>query len=404
MKWNLRHRLFSLALIALLICPAPLAALAEAPVVRAVLFYSPSCGHCHKVITEDLPPLFQKHGDQLQMIGVDASEPTGGALYNAAADKFNVPPEERGVPMLLVADVMLMGSAEIPERFPGLIEQYLAAGGVDWPDVPGMAEVVARAEAQEQAAQAAATPAPAPQATAPAAIAPAAATAISEATPAPQPAATAVPGLRTADGSAVGLGARFDRDPVGNGLAVLVLVGMVAVVGWVLASRPWRAWRGRTPVARSWREWAVLGLSIVGLGVAGYLAYVETQQVQAVCGPVGDCNTVQQSDYALLFGLIPIGVIGVLGYLAILAAWAVQRFGSGALAWWARAAIPVMAGIGVLFSIYLTFLEPFVIGATCAWCLTSAVIMTLLLLLTTRPAGPGPRFSVREAMGEQQAS
>jgi uncharacterized membrane protein len=33
----------------------------------------------------------------------------------------------------------------------------------------------------------------------------------------------------------------------------------------------------------------------------------------------------------------------------------------------------------VLFSIYLTFLEPFVIGATCAWCLTSALIMTLLL-------------------------
>jgi uncharacterized membrane protein len=37
--------------------------------------------------------------------------------------------------------------------------------------------------------------------------------------------------------------------------------------------------------------------------------------------------------------------------------------------------------IGLLFSIYLTFLEPFVIGATCAWCLTSAIIITLLLWL-----------------------
>lgn len=410
MQRNLHHRLVLLALIALLICPAPLAALAEAPVVRAVLFYSPSCGHCHKVITEDLPPLFQKHGDQLQMIGVDASEPTGGALYNAAADKFDVPPENRGVPMLVVADVVLMGSAEIPERFPALIEQYLAAGGVDWPDIPGMADVVARAEAQEQAAQSGATPAPAtpqpsePAVTAPAAIAAAPATAVAEVTPAPQPVMTSVPGLLTADGSAIGLGARFDRDPVGNGLAVLVLAGMLAALAWVLASRPWRTWRGRTPVARTWREWAVLGLSIVGLGVAGYLAYVETQQVQAVCGPVGDCNTVQQSGYALLFGLIPIGVIGVLGYLAILVAWAVQRFGSGALAWWARAAIPAMAGIGVLFSIYLTFLEPFVIGATCAWCLSSAVIMTLLLLLTARPAGTGSRLRVGEALGEQQSS
>ena len=42
-----------------------------------------------------------------------------------------------------------------------------------------------------------------------------------------------------------------------------------------------------------------------------------------------------------------------------------------------------MTGGGVLFSVCLTFLEPFVIGATCAWCLSSAVIMTLLLLLIT---------------------
>jgi uncharacterized membrane protein len=45
-----------------------------------------------------------------------------------------------------------------------------------------------------------------------------------------------------------------------------------------------------------------------------------------------------------------------------------------------------MTGFGVLFSIYLTYLEPFVIGAVCAWCLSSAVIMTLLMLLVLSPA------------------
>ena len=40
--------------------------------------------------------------------------------------------------------------------------------------------------------------------------------------------------------------------------------------------------------------------------------------------------------------------------------------------------------IGILFSTYLTFLEPFVIGATCMWCLSSAVIMTLLFLIAAR--------------------
>jgi uncharacterized membrane protein len=53
---------------------------------------------------------------------------------------------------------------------------------------------------------------------------------------------------------------------------------------------------------------------------------------------------------------------------------------------WAELALLVMSLFGTLFSIYLTFLEPFVIGATCMWCVTSAIIMTLLMWLTTGPA------------------
>ena len=41
---------------------------------------------------------------------------------------------------------------------------------------------------------------------------------------------------------------------------------------------------------------------------------------------------------------------------------------------------------GTLFSIYLTFLEPFVIGASCAWCLASAVLMTAILVMSAKPA------------------
>ena len=47
-----------------------------------------------------------------------------------------------------------------------------------------------------------------------------------------------------------------------------------------------------------------------------------------------------------------------------------------------------MTVCGTLFSIYLTFLEPFMIGATCAWCLASAVIMTTLMWLTAAPGRP----------------
>jgi uncharacterized membrane protein len=98
---------------------------------------------------------------------------------------------------------------------------------------------------------------------------------------------------------------------------------------------------------------------------------------------VGDCNTVQDSPYAHLFGIIPIGVMGIAGYLTIIALWIVQQYGPKSLIKFSTVAIWSLAWFGVLFSIYLTFLEPFVIGATCAWCIGSAIVMTLLLWATT---------------------
>jgi uncharacterized membrane protein len=163
---------------------------------------------------------------------------------------------------------------------------------------------------------------------------------------------------------------------------VIVLFGMLFVVGR----------SGATCLHRRARLGALSTLipilAVIGLGVAGYLAYVESMQVTAICGPVGDCNTVQQSTYARLFGWLPIGVLGVFGYVGILTMWAAGRFFHGWLSEWARLALFGVTLCGTLFSIYLTFLEPFVIGATCAWCLTSAVIMTTLLWLTCRPTQP----------------
>jgi uncharacterized membrane protein len=376
-------------------------------VVRAVLFYSPSCPHCHQVISEDLPPLFEKYGDRLQMIGVNTADAGGTTLLNAAVDKFNISPENLGVPLLVVADVVLVGSLDIPQQFPGLIEKYLAAGGVDWPEIPGLAAAIAQAEAaQPTSVTPPATPTAPDALLAPTLVPTSAPTAM-------RPTATPTPGLLTAGGISDESHARFDRDPIGNGLAVIVLAGMVAAFGWVIVQRPWRAWGQRAPVSRDWGnqpagrplDWAVPLLSIVGLGIASYLAYVETQQVQAVCGPVGDCNAVQQSEYARLFGLLPIGLLGVRGYLAILGAWAIYRLSSGQIGQWAGLALCVVTAGGVLFSIYLTFLEPFVIGATCAWCLSSAVIMTLLLLLSTaRVFGAQNGVKHDKPEGERQTS
>jgi uncharacterized membrane protein len=156
------------------------------------------------------------------------------------------------------------------------------------------------------------------------------------------------------------------------------------VVSLVIMGFRWRD--QKKTKERTKLHWVVPLLALVGLVVAGYLAFVESTGAEAVCGPVGDCNTVQQSEYAFLFGVVSVGLLGMLSYIAILGAWLIDRWGSEQLADIAKIAIFLMAFIGTFFSIYLTFLEPFVIGATCAWCLTSAVVITTLMLISANPA------------------
>jgi uncharacterized membrane protein len=171
-------------------------------------------------------------------------------------------------------------------------------------------------------------------------------------------------------------------------LAWAVMLGMLAalaVAGW-LWLRAWKSnWRS-TPPSAAWMDAALLILSVAGLGVALYLTYVETRAVAAVCGPIGDCNAVQSSSYSKLFGVLPVGLLGALGYVAILAAWLWGRFGAGRLSDYAPLAVHGLAVFGTLFSIYLTFLELFVIRAVCMWCLSSAAIMALVMLISLPPA------------------
>ena len=174
---------------------------------------------------------------------------------------------------------------------------------------------------------------------------------------------------------------------------MIVLIGMLASLIGVAA-----LWRRSTSEGRP--SAAIPIIALLGIVVAAYLTYIETSGGEAVCGPVGDCNAVQQSEYAELFGLIPIGVLGLIGYVVVLGAWLVARSDNTSMADWARVALFVGALSGVVFSVYLTFLEPFVIGATCAWCLTSAVIVTALMWLSAIPAArswsrlrPGSRTS-----------
>lgn len=300
---------------------------APGPVIEAILFSTLDCNDCQLIIAQALVPLREQYGDALQVKGVDiVTSEDVNYLYQMAVE-FDLSQEQVDLPMLIIGKQVLIGE-QIPAELPGLMEQHLNDGGVNAPVLP------VRHDA------------------------------------APVPAAVLA-----------SIGARSD----GFALAVVVMIGMIMALLFAIERSIYSLKRPSWPKAKRWDVgWLIPLLAVMGLGVAVYLAYVETQAVAAGCGPVGDCNAVQTSEYAYLFG-IPIGVLGVIGYVAILVTWA---WGAWRADNRATLALLAITAFGVLFSIYLTYLEPFVISGVCAWCLTSAVVMTLLLLLSVEMALP----------------
>ncbi len=119
---------------------------------------------------------------------------------------------------------------------------------------------------------------------------------------------------------------------------------------------------------------AIVVLSLVGIGIAGYLTYVHYAGLNVPCPLSGGCETVQRSVYSKLAG-VPVAVLGLLGYISILGSLAI-RGETGAIGGFA------IALIGLGFSLYLTYRELFTIKAICPWCVSSAVLMTALAVLT----------------------
>ncbi len=356
----------ALLIISLFILPAArVRAQTPAPVVHAVLFYSPTCLHCEYVIDHTMLPLIDKYGEQLKVIAVDVTQPQGQTLFIAALAKFGL--QAGGVPFLVIDNIYLMGDQDIPEKFPGLVESDLAKGGVDWPEIPGLSEAYGLGSKPPTASADSSSALHS--------------TPIADAVSSSDSASAELGGVPT-NAQASTWQDRFLLDPTGNTLSVIVLIGMLgSLMGTFIVFR-----KTKGVSIKDYWTWAIPVLCLIGFGVAAYLTYVETTQVSAVCGPVGDCNTVQQSQYARLFGVLPIGFLGLIGYAGITVMWLIAQRSDDRRSDVSTIMAFGLTVFGTLFSIYLTFLEPFVIGATCAWCLTSAVIMTILAVLMARPA------------------
>ena len=125
---------------------------------------------------------------------------------------------------------------------------------------------------------------------------------------------------------------------------------------------------------------AVAVISAIGAAVSAYLTWVHYSGNLALCIGVGGCESVQGSRFAVAGG-VPVALIG-LGGFALIFALAVIRLRHGPPPW-ADVAIFALSIAATIYVSYLTYIELFVLGAVCPWCVAAALCSALVLALVS---------------------
>lgn len=127
------------------------------------------------------------------------------------------------------------------------------------------------------------------------------------------------------------------------------------------------------------RLW-MIAFSVLGLVVSLYLVWIKFSPGSLLCTGVGDCESVNTSIYSSLMG-IPVAAFGALTYAMILAALLLETRMS-LLSEWGVLIEFGLALVGTLYSAYLTYIELAVLHKICPYCVTSAVAITVILILS----------------------
>lgn len=119
-------------------------------------------------------------------------------------------------------------------------------------------------------------------------------------------------------------------------------------------------------------------LAFFGISDSAYLAQNETSNTPLICNVenLSDCNIVAASQYSRLFG-VPLAEFGIVFYSILFILAVLELFLFNRLL---RRILQVVSLVGIVFSLYFTFLEIFVINAFCIYCLVSAFIALLIFI------------------------
>jgi uncharacterized membrane protein len=121
----------------------------------------------------------------------------------------------------------------------------------------------------------------------------------------------------------------------------------------------------------------MLALTLVGIGVAVYVARGNYTGQTLWCPIIDGCNAVVNSPYSRVFS-VPMSYFGFIYYLYMFALAARLAFEPFSASLRFRAVL--YAGVGVASSIYFMYLQLGFIREVCSYCVISAVTSLLLLL------------------------
>jgi uncharacterized membrane protein len=140
------------------------------------------------------------------------------------------------------------------------------------------------------------------------------------------------------------------------------------------------------------KRMVVAALALAGIFLALYLLLYKLGMIGALTCSVGSCETVNTSKWAKFLGL-PVAGWGVAWYVATFAlalASIQERFAESKTI---SLAMLFLTSTGLLFSVYLTWLELFVIRAICQWCVVSAILVLVMFILSVLDYRSASRYT-----------
>jgi uncharacterized membrane protein len=118
-------------------------------------------------------------------------------------------------------------------------------------------------------------------------------------------------------------------------------------------------------------------VSLIGLADAIYLTVEHITGRSVRCTIVAGCSEVLSSPYAVVGGRVPLALVGAAAYFSVFSLATLAAFGYRAASGLLTALVLLM----FLVSLWLIYLQAFVIHAFCQFCLLSAAVTTALTVI-----------------------